>query len=792
MTDSVRAFRSRAARILRPRMLPDIVDWLPANVNIRDNESDYQGPFSFDNCPDLKEIARSCVSPDIETTVIVGPTQSFKSTLLIGVAAYTIGVDPGPIGWVLGNEHVALAFSTKRIQPVIEGSPVLAALKPDDDDQYKNLELGFKTCTVRLAGSNSPSNAATFSYKRVLGDEVDKYPAQLGTESGTLDLLLLRTDQYTHHNHIFASSPTVPEGTIWRAALRGDCRRYHVICRHCGKLFVQEFAQLRWDQKAKSRRGTWDFARVAKTAHMECPHCQGEIWENDRRDMLHAGQWIPDPVEAADLRRLEKDLIADPRRRSYFRSCFNVLHPNRTFAAIAQKHLTAGVDPSARQNFTNGQLGEVHEEKIERMEWETLYERREAYLDGDNPDAPAISPMLLPEGVLLLAVAIDAQENPARLELEIVGFGEGDESWGIQYKVIDGDPLELSTWLRAEPFLQYAWHHPAGHWLRPAIVCIDTGYATKTAYAFVARCQPRRVLAVKGSSGGYGEPLVFRPKKSGVQQVPLWMVGTVTAKQVVYSRLRIADHGPGHCHFPRNPRRGYDQVYFRGLVAERPVWKYETGRKVLTFKPGDFKRNEPLDIRCYILAGLDILRPDYAAIARRFTHEKQTGVSEEIEKEIHDSLGRSGSDQDGSREHGGKAIGDSAIHSEEKEEAAGQPAAPPAENKISDGGVSQTDGRHAVDEGSEPVAAPDSAQAGSGVAQNAAPACTAEEFGAALGKALANTEGGIDALEAALPEAPPPTQATRPAPNLVIPRKFRQHLRRQAQPRRGGFVQGWR
>ena len=743
MTDTAQAFRLRAARILRPRVLPDIVEWLPANVNICDKESDYQGPFSFDNCPDLKEICRSCVSPDVETTVFVGPTQSFKSTVMIGVACYTIAVDPGPLGWVFGNEHVALAFSTKKIQPTIDGSPTLAALKPENKDEYKNLELGFKTCTLRLAGSNSPSNAATFSYKRVLGDEVDKYPALLKDESGTLDLLLLRTDQYTHHNHVFASSPTTPDGTIWRAALRGDCRRYFVPCPACGKGFVQEFSCLRWDQKARSRLGTWDFEKVARSAHLECPHCRAEIWENNRRDMLHAGVWVPDPVEIADMRRSEKELIADPRRRSYFRSCFNVLHPNRTFAAIAQKHLTAGTDPSARQNFTNGQLGDVHEDKAESVEWEKLYERREVYLDGDNPEAAQAGPMLLPEGVLLLAASIDAQENPPRLEVEIVGYGEGDESWGIQYKVIDGNPLELATWLRADQFISYAWKHPAGHALRPAIVCVDTGYATKVAYAFVARCQPRRVLAVKGSSGGYGEPLVFRPRKSGVEQVALWMVGTVTAKQVVYSRLRIAEAGPGFCHFPRNPRRGYDQVFFRGLVAEKPIWKYETGRKVLKFVAGQFKRNEPLDIRCYILAGLDILRPDYATIARRFTpHEKPN---------------------------------------EEKEEVAEQ-AIPPAENKPEEAATgavhAATDERREVVEGAEPAPAADHPEAGQSASEDAGPVVAGE--------------GALDALESALPEAPAPAQATRPAPNIVLPHKFRHHMRPHGQPRRGGFVSGWK
>lgn len=721
---------------MRPRELPDIVDWLPANLSIVDKDSDYKGPFSWEAAPDLREIARSCVSPDIETTVIVGPTQSYKSTLLTGVAAYTIAVDHGPIGWVFGTTDIARAFSQTRIQPTIDGSPVLSALKPENPDHYKTLELGFRTCTVRLAGSNSPSNAATFSYKRVIGDEVDKYPALLGNESGTLDLLLLRTDQYTFHNHIFASSPTVPQGTIWRAALQGDCRRYHVPCPHCGREFVFEFSGLRWDPRARSARGHWDYARVAATAHYECPHCHGEIWENQRRDLLHAGRWIPDPVDLAENRRTEYDLRLDPHRRSYFRSCFNVLHPNRTFAAIAQKHLTAGDDPSARQNFTNGQLGEVYEPKSEKLAWEKIYERRETYLDGDNPERPAPGAVELPAGVLVLAAAVDAQANPARLELEIVGYGEGDESWGIQYKVIEGDPYDLATWIRLDEFLLYAWRHPAGHSMRPAVVCVDTGYATDVAYAYVQRCQPRRVLAVKGSRGGYGEPLADRPRKSGVDRVALWMVGTVTAKELIYARLQLQDAGPGYCHFPKNPKRGYDQAYFRGLTAEKVIWKYESGRKVKKFVPGEFKRNEPLDIRCYILAGLDVLRPDYRGIARRHDRQEELELSTDADT-----------------------------------------TPPPADSAVFDPATGKIEKPAAAD------SAPDAA--GAGVA--AEPIASAAQAPPSAAPEVAT------APEVAVPVEPPaPAQAPRPAPNLALPPRLRHLGRRARSPRRAGYVNSWR
>lgn len=620
------ALDKRAARALTPRVLADIVDFLEGRtvdengvgivaLQLIDKDADYRGPFTTDNCPDIREILRSCVSSEVETTVIVGPTQSYKTTILIGVGAYTIAVDYGPLGWVLPTEPLARAFSSKRYQPCVDNTPWLAELKPDNPDAYKNLELGFKTATLRFAGSNSPSNLASFPYKRVIGDETDKFPQRLKNEAGTLDLILQRTGQFAHRNHIFASSPTVPTGTIWQAALRGDCRRYYVPCPHCSQFFTQSFSLLRWDQNAKNANGTWDFKRVAQSAHLECPHCQGQIWENHRRDMLHAGEWRPDPIAVADARRADYELIADPRCRSYFRSCFNVLHPNRTFARIAERHLQAGKDPSKRQNFTNSELGEVYEEAGETVAADSIFNRREDYLE-EQPDGQ----LLLPEGVRVLVAAVDVQASPARIEYEIIGYGADMESWGIHYGIIEKRATWQQTFDELDRVLLKPWMLPAGDSLiplTPAAVCVDTGHETEECYKYVRRCQPRRVYAVKGSSEGYGQPLVSRPQKSGVKQVTLYVIGTVTAKMEIMSRLRIVEAGPGMMHFPKSEKRGYDLEYFRQLTAESAVTRYVAGRKTVKFIKPTGRRNEALDIRCYARAAIELLNPAFDKIGEK-------------------------------------------------------------------------------------------------------------------------------------------------------------------------------
>lgn len=618
----------RASRLLTPRELPDIVDFLEGRtldldgnkvgpLQLIDKDDPYRGPFTTENCPDLREILRSGVSPKIRRTIIVGPTQSFKTSAIIGIEAYTIAVDHGPVAHVLPAEPLARSFSQKRFQMIVDNTPWLAALKPKNPDAYKDLELGFTTCTVRFAGSNSPGNLASFPYRRVIGDETDKFPQRLKNEAGTRELLQQRTGQFTHFNQIDASTPTVPWGTIWQAALIGDCRRYYVPCFHCGKLFTHRFTTdgttLVWDQGAKNANGTWDIERVAKTAHYRCPHCQNEIWENHRRDMLHAGQWIPDPKEEADARRSDYELVADPECRSYFRSCFNVLHPNRTYAAIAVKHLLAGKDPSRRQNFTNSELGEVHEEGGEAVEAKVIYDRREDYLGAD--DVTPAGRVMLPEDVRVITAAVDVQAEPARCEFEIVGWGAGMESWGIQYGIVEKRGRSWpEVFEEVDRILSQPWLLPIGSAgaymeLQPAAICWDTGHETEAVYKFVKKCQPRRVYAVKGATEGYGAPLVSRPAKSGVKKVTLYQIGTVTAKCEIYSRLRLTEHGAGMMHFPKEPKRGYDIEYFRQITAEKQIKRWSGGRMTIKFiKPGG-RRNEALDIRCYNRAALHLLDP---------------------------------------------------------------------------------------------------------------------------------------------------------------------------------------
>ena len=86
-------------------------------------------------------------------------------------------------------------------------------------------------------------------------------------------------------------------------------------------------------------------------------------------------------------------------------------------------------------------------------------------------------------------------------------------------------------------------------------------------------------------------------------------VGTDAGKEIIISRIQLAETGPRYCHFPRE----YDEEWFAQLTAEevREVKKNGFTQRIWhKTRP----RNEALDIRVYSLACYEILNPSMRKI----------------------------------------------------------------------------------------------------------------------------------------------------------------------------------
>jgi phage terminase large subunit GpA-like protein len=210
--------------------------------------------------------------------------------------------------------------------------------------------------------------------------------------------------------------------------------------------------------------------------------------------------------------------------------------------------------------------------------------------------------------VVVITAGVDVQGD--RLEAEVIGWGVGQESWSLQYHVIHGDPAQNKVWEDLDKVLGQTIPRADGGTLSVLAACVDTGgHHTQKVYEFCKRREHARVYAIKGASTA-GKPLVSKFSKANKLRVKLFTLGTDTAKQMIYSRLKIHQPGPGYCHFPAD----YPEEYFQQLTAERIQTKFINGHPTRVWVMPKGKRNEALDCRVYGLAALHILNPNLDAL----------------------------------------------------------------------------------------------------------------------------------------------------------------------------------
>ena len=200
---------------------------------------------------------------------------------------------------------------------------------------------------------------------------------------------------------------------------------------------------------------------------MECKFCGEHISEVDWKQ--GEGKWI-----AAHPER--------HRKRSFHLN--ELTSPWTHWPAIirewreAEKERKENGDTNKLKTFINTVLGETWEARGKGADDDSLLTRRERYQAE------------IPEGVLLLTASVDVQDD--RFEIEVVGWGRGFESWGIQYEKLYGDLDKEETWQRLELWLDREFHFASGSSLLIALTCIDTGgHKTTECYKFLKKMEKK-------------------------------------------------------------------------------------------------------------------------------------------------------------------------------------------------------------------------------------------------------------------------------------------------------------
>jgi phage terminase large subunit GpA-like protein len=510
----------------------------------------------------------------IKEVVYMTSAQIGKTEILNNIIGYFSHQDPSPMLLIQPTLDMAETWSKDRLAPMIRDTEVLLNLFKDAKSRDSHNTLLHKKFTgghITMAGANSPSSLASRPIRIVLLDEEDRYPVSAGAEGDPGSLAQKRTTTFWNRLLVSASTPTNEgESKIEARYQQSDQRRFHVPCPDCGAFQILHWAQIKFENKKP------------ETTYYECEHCKAKLQESDKIWMLGYGQWRA----AAPFAGIAGFHISE------------LYSPWVRWSEMVENFLKSKRLPETLKVWVNTSLGETWKEATEGIDPSGLLKRKENW------------GRIAPENVLVITAGVDVQDD--RLEVEIVGWGVSQESWSLQYHVLHGDPAQAKLWDDLDKVLLQTIKTIDGRILSVGCACVDTGgHFTQKVYEYCKAREHNRIFAIKGASQ-LGKPLISRFSKANKLRVKLFTIGTDTAKQMIYSRLKIHQPGAGYCHFPAD----YPEEYFQQLTSERIQTKFINGHPVRIWVMPKGKRNEALDCRVYGLAALHILNPNLDALAQ--------------------------------------------------------------------------------------------------------------------------------------------------------------------------------
>jgi phage terminase large subunit GpA-like protein len=617
-----------AYKAIKPKARLTVSEWADTHRMLSEEGSAEPGQWKTSRNPPMREIM-DALSEDAkgEKVVLMKPSQWGGTEIGSNFIGYIVDHAKGPAAVIMPTERSLNDWVSQKFDPMAKDTPAVndainkKSNRSSDNNAQRKKFLGgilyFKT-----AGSTAELKSTSLRY--ALADEVDEW--EWSTNQGDpIRLLEIRLTAFHDSKLYLVSSPTMKDAShIEDEFDKGDQRRYHVPCNHCGELQVLKWQNLRWEKDLSNKN------KVVRV-YYACEHHGCVIEEFEKSKMLANGKWI----------------AAAPhnRHRSYhINGLYTPIGLGKSWMQLVYEWIDAQDDPKDLMVFVNTRLAESFADRSHDIKPNVLKSRAEPY-----------ELRTIPIGCLIITAGVDVQDD--RLEIQITGTGEGDKTWPVDYHVIPGNPAHDEVWHALTQYLLASkFTNAFGKSLRLEATAIDTGgHHTHKVYEFV-RNAPRlgliRVMACKGAST-YGRTILGRPTLLDVnwkgqtikKGVALYIIGADTAKHLLYNRLNgdvDKDASERKVHFSQH----LEDSYFEGIVSET----YNPRKNRWELKKG--KRNEQLDT--WILSLAASMHPEiYVHKWRKSDWERrrmmlepvtektdQEGVIEKLAPELIKNLGR--------------------------------------------------------------------------------------------------------------------------------------------------------
>jgi phage terminase large subunit GpA-like protein len=557
---------------LRPEVPLTVTEWADKYRILNQKASGEAGPWRTSRTPYLKAIMDDLSSSsDVETVTFMKSAQIGGTECGNNWIGYLIDHSPGPALVVEPTVDLAKRWSRQRLGPMIDDMSVLNAKVQDSrsrDSGNTVLSKDFDGGILVATGANSAAGLRSMPVKFLMLDEIDAYPLDVDDEGDPVDLAIERTKNFTRKKIFKISTPTT-EGTsrIAKSYAAGDMRKLHLPCPHCAEMQSLEFSNLRWSKDA-------DNNHQPETVRLYCKVNGCEIEEYHKTWMLERCEWV---------------ITGRPNSKHHSYHINSLYSPLgwEAWEDLVIKFLAAKSDETKLKTFTNTSEGLPFAAKGKKIDGDTLKDRAEDY------------PLrIVPMGGLVLVAGVDTQDN--RFEVVVWAEGLNQHIWAIDYHVIYGSPSLQSTREELDEYLATPFPHAAGCELSIKGVGIDSGgHHTQDVYDYCRIRKARNIFATKSYSVS-GRAIIGKPSKVDVtihgktikNGAEVWMIGSDTAKSLIYSRLANEDaEVDGYIHISKY----FSDSFFKQLVSERLETHYHKGFARMTWQLPPGVRNEVLD-----------------------------------------------------------------------------------------------------------------------------------------------------------------------------------------------------
>ena len=590
LSDQQKDIIAYGVNVLKPKPKLTGSEWADKYFYLSAESS--SAPGKWHTRPWQKEILDAMTDQKTQICIFKKPTRVGYTKMLNIVSAYFIHQRPSVQLHYQPNADEAKGYAEDEFEPMVRDNRLISKLIETPNirgrtKKEKTIKKLYPGGYAEFLGSESDRNFNRRTARVVSGDELDTWKKEVGGAGDAVMTMMRRTSDFWDRKNILGGKPIGTEFTeemdendldgvsvvdYWFK--KGSQEYRHLPCPYCKFYQRFEFEDLTWN-KDKDENGKTT-KHYPETAYFKCKKCSERIYDHHKRDMDKRGRWVAKNPKAL------KDGI-----RSFHIWAMLSYSPNVTWIDIAKEFLSSKSDRLKLKAFTSEVLALTYEDDYDKVSIRNSEERTEPYTSQ------------VPNGVYILTAGADTQDD--RIECEVIGWGEAEESWSIEYKILYGDTSKPEVWQRFDEFLSKSYMHESGGLMKVYCTGLDTqGHRAKEAYAFCKARFSRRVFAFKGHrqlDAPVAPRLATRNNKG---KVPLFLIGVNQAKDVIYSHITTDAVGAGYMHFPSD--KEYNEEYFKQLTAEV---RGRDGRWKKTRA-----RNEALDVRVYGYASLFIAGVD--------------------------------------------------------------------------------------------------------------------------------------------------------------------------------------